>query len=278
MKKLAAVALIMLGIGVLCAFFVFNKSDLVKFKGDPYSEEKTVDASTIRSIHAETDTFNVTFVRGTSKDIQIKLDGNVNKKSLDKIIFTAETKGDTLYIEGNTKNSFTIGISIVNLKMTVELPEKLWNTIDIETDTGNIVLDQMEGSKLHITADTGNLKVSNYSFAEIDFETDTGNVTFTDGEGILKGETDTGNVRIETAELRNDISLQSDTGNITVNVDKEPASAAVYIQKDVGSSKVEWEGFSDSNDSKSIVDGKIGSGDIKIDIKSEVGNVKLGTR
>ncbi|MEV5027564.1 DUF4097 family beta strand repeat-containing protein [Paenibacillus sp. LPE1-1-1.1] len=278
MKKLAAIALIMLGVGVLCAFFVFNESDLVKFKGEPYSDEKTVDASEIRSIHAETDTFNITFERGTSKDIQIKLDGSVTKSSIDKIIFTAETKGDTLYIEGNTKNRFTIGYSVMNLKMVVELPEKLWNSVDIETDTGNIVLDQMEGSKLHVTSDTGNVKVSNYNFAEIDFESDTGNVSFTDGEGIVNGETDTGNVRIETAELREDITLKSDTGNITVNVDKEPASAAVYIQKDVGSSKVEWGGFSDSNDSKSIVDGKIGSGDIKIHINSEVGNVRLGAR
>lgn len=278
MKKLAALALIMLGVGVLCAFFVFNKNDLMKFKGDPYLQEKTVDASAIKSIHAETDTFNVTFVRGTTDDIHLRLEGNASKKYNDKIVFTADSKGDTLYIEGNTKNNFTFGISIINLKLTVELPEKLWDTVDIKTDTGNISIDQLKADQLNVELDTGNLKVSDYSFNAIKFETDTGNVTFTDGVGSFKGETDTGNIRIENEELRNNIALQSDTGNITINVDKQPQSAAIHIQKDVGSSKVEWDGFTDSNDSKSVVDGKIGSGNIKIDIMSEVGNVRLGSR
>jgi lia operon protein LiaG len=278
MKKLAALALIMLGVGVLCAFFVFNKNDLMKFKGDPYLQEKTVDASAIKSIHAETDTFNVTFVPGTTDDIRLRLEGNASKQHIDKIILKADTKGDTLYIEGNTKNNFSFGISIINLKLTVELPEKLWNTVEIKTDTGNISVDQLKAGQFNVKLDTGNLKVSNYSFKDIVFETDTGNVTFTNGVGSIKGETDTGNIRIENEELRNDIALQSDTGNVTINVDKHPQSAAIHIQKDVGSSKVEWDGFSDNNDSKSVVDGKIGSGDIQIDIQSEVGSVKLGSR
>src|SRR4029453_17502358 len=148
MKKLAALALIILGVGVLCAFFVFNKDDLTKFKGDPYLQEKTVDASAIKSIHAETDTFNVTFVRGSTDDIQLRLEGNASKQYNDKIVLKADTKGDTLYIEGNTKNKFTFGISIINLKLTVELPPKLWETVDIETDTGNINIDQLEAKRL----------------------------------------------------------------------------------------------------------------------------------
>ncbi|WP_053372101.1 DUF4097 family beta strand repeat-containing protein [Paenibacillus sp. FJAT-27812] len=278
MKKLAAFALIMLGVGVLCAFFVFGKNDLTKFKGDPYLLEKTVDASSLKSIYAKTDTFSVNFVRGTSDDIQLRLEGNASAQYKDKIVLKADQKGDTLYIEGNTKNSFTFGISIINLKLTIELPEKVWDTVDINTDTGNITIEQMEAENLKLKLDTGNLKVSNYSFKEILFDTDTGNVTFTDGVGSIKGETDTGNIRIENDELRGDIALESDTGNVTINVDKQPQSAAIHIQKDVGSSKVEWAGFTDTNDSKSIIEGKIGNGDIQIAVKSDVGNVKLGSR
>lgn len=278
MKKLAAIAIIMLGVGVLCAFFVFDQNDLVKFKGDPYLQEKTVDASEIKSIHTETDTFNVTFVRGTTDDIQMRLEGNVSKKNVNKIVLKAEPKGDTLYIEGNTKKRFFVGFSIVNLKLTVALPEKLWDSVVINSDTGNIVVEQLEADKINVKLDTGNLKVSNYNTRQIVFKSDTGNVTLTDGAGSIKGESDTGNIRVELEELSNDITLQSDTGNVTINVDKQPQSATINIQKDIGNSKVEWNGFSDRNDSKSIVDGLIGSGEIKIDIKSDVGNVKLGNR
>ncbi|WP_138754717.1 DUF4097 family beta strand repeat-containing protein [Paenibacillus sinopodophylli] len=278
MKKLAAIALIMLGIGVLCAFFVFNENDLVKFKGDAYSDERTVDASNIQSIRAETDTFDITFVPGSSQEVRVKLEGNISKKLKEKIIFTAETKGDTLHIVGDTRNGIQFGISIVDLNMIVELPEKLWDRFDVETDTGNIVIDQLKGNKLELSTDTGKIKVSNYVFQDVNFETDTGSATFTDGEGMLTGESDTGNVSIETAELQHDTTVSTDTGNITINVDKQPESAAIKIKKQTGRSTIEWSGLETTKESGRTVDRKIGAGDIKINLESDTGNIKLGNR
>lgn len=279
MKKLTAIALILLGIGVLCAFFVFDRDEVgSKFKGEPYSQEKIVDSSAIRSIQTETDTFDITYVRGTSKDIKIKLDGDVSKKQLDKIVFKAETKGDTLYIVGDTKDHFSIGITIIDLKMTVELPEKLWDSVSIDTDTGNIVIDQLEADKMNLKSDTGNLKISNYVTKEFAFKTDTGNVTLTDGRGTLKGETDTGNVRVETDELRNNIAVKTDTGNIAINLDKDPASASINIQMDTGNSRIEWDGYSVNKETDRHEEGMIGSGEFKIDLESDTGDFKLGNR
>ena len=214
---------------------------MTKFKGEAYLQEKTVEASSIKSIHAETDTFNMTFVRGSSEDIQIRLEGSASAKNINNIIFKAEQKGDTLYITGNTKKQFMIGISIINLKMTVELPEKLWESFDIETDTGNISVDQLKTEKIKVKSDTGNVKINDYTVEQFVFETDTGNVTLTDGNGSLKGKTDTGNIRIESEQLLSDITLQSDTGNISINVDKQPQSATIRIKNEVGNNKVEWD-------------------------------------
>ncbi|WP_141500199.1 DUF4097 family beta strand repeat-containing protein [Paenibacillus luteus] len=298
MKKLAALALILLGIGVICAFFVFDKNDFVKLKGDPYLQEKSIDATAIKSIYTETDTFDLTYVQGTSNEVKLRLEGNVSKKLMDKIIFTAETKGDSLYIKSNTKNQFfSFGISIVNLHMTIELPEKLWDNfqaetdtgkininklnaanLELETDTGNIAIGQLEAKKLSLKSDTGDLKVSNYTVSDIQFETNTGNVKLEDGTGTLQGETDTGNVRVEAAELKNDIAISTDTGNITINVDKQPTSATILINKEIGKTQIEWEGLSESSDSKSNVKRVIGGGDLQIELESDTGNIKLGKR
>ncbi|CAM3979420.1 DUF4097 domain-containing protein [Paenibacillus alkaliterrae] len=278
MKKLLAVALIMLGIGLICAFFVFDKNDLTKIKGEPYTQEKTVDSDSIRSIHTETDTFNLEFVRGDSDEIQLRLEGNASKRFLDKIVLNAVPKGDTLYIESFHSNKFTIGWSMINLKLIVELPDREWDSVDIVSDTGNIVIDQLHANTVNLQSDIGNVKASNYEVQELSFESDTGNVTLLDGSGVLKGESDIGNIRIETNQLLNDVFLQSDTGNVTINVDKQPESAAIRIKKDIGSSKINWDGFEKDNDKKYTMSGKIGSGDIHIDINSEIGNIKLGTR
>lgn len=278
MKKLAALAIIMIGIGLLSAFFVFGEEDLVKFKGEPYTDTKIVEASSIKSLQIETDTFDVTFLKGTSQDIKINLEGNVTKKLKDKIIFNTDTNGETLHIVAKSKDSFTVGISIMTLKVNVELPEKLWNQVDIDTDTGNISIDQMEGEQLKLSSDTGDLKIANYRFNNINFETDTGNSTFTDGEGIIKGESDTGNIRIESDQIRNDVSLESDTGNIAIELDKQPESAAIVIKKDTGKTTIDWTELKVGKESGNSVERILGSGDIKINLESNTGNFKLGLR
>lgn len=278
MKKLAAIALIMLGIGILCAFFVFDKSDITKLKGEPYQQEKTIDSAEIHSIHAETDTFNMEVIRGNTENIHIRLEGNASKRYLNKIVLKAVPKGDTLFIESAYSNKFVVGWSMINLKLIIELPERLWETVEIDSDTGNIVIEQLQAEAVNVKSDIGNLKASDYEIKEFIFKTNTGNVTLLDGSGILKGKTDIGNIRVETVQLRNDISLQSETGNVTINVDKQPESATIRIQKEIGNSKIDWDGFTEENDKKYSVSGLIGSGEITIDIKSEIGNIKLGNR
>lgn len=78
--------------------------------------------------------------------------------------------------------------------------------------------------------------------------------------------------------MRSDLTIKTDTGNIIVNANKQPASAFISIKKDTGNSKVDWDGFSVNKETENHIEGVIGSGDIKISMESETGNIKLGTR
>ncbi len=137
----------------------------------------------------------------------------------------------------------------------------------------------LKADEIKVKSDTGNLKGSNYSTGQIVFESDTGNVTLTDGVGRLKGETDTGNIRVESEEIRNDIVLKSDTGNVTINVDKQPAiSNDPHSERYRKTAKLNGMASRTAMIPKVSLTAMIGGGEIQIDIQSEVGNVKLGSQ
>lgn len=279
MKKLLAVALIMLGVGLTGMIFAFDKDDIKKLEGEPFVEEKTVDSEQIRSIMTKTDLMNIEMTRGRGDDIYIRLEGKAGKNQLDRINLVAEPKGDTLYIEGKLKRQvFAFGWSPLRLTLIVELPERLWDSIELDSDTGNIVLDQLHARKITVDSDIGNIKAMQYETEQFQFESDAGNVYLLDGTGEVKGKSDIGNIRMEADQVGGDIALKSDTGSITVNVDQEPESAAIRIKKELGSSKIEWDGFHSDYNKKYNESGMIGNGDIQIDITTEIGNVKLGYR
>lgn len=278
MKKLVAIALIMLGIGIVCAFFLFDREDFNKeLKGEPFLQEKTISSDSIRSLHAKTNTFNLEMIRGDSEDIKIRLEGNVSEKYLDKITLNAVTKGDVLEIESKIKNSgFTFGWTVINTKLIVELPERLWDSVEVDTDTGNVEIQDLNADKININTDVGNVKVSNYATKQFNVETDTGNITLTDGTGALKMKSDVGNIRVEAETIQNDITIGSEVGNVTISVDEGPKSANIRVMSEVGNVKMDWDGI--SSKSKKNINKKIGNGDITIDIETEVGNVKLNQR
>ena len=93
MRKLAALALIVLGVGIGIAFLVFNKSDFTKATGEFYLEEKIFNASEAQSIRALTSTNSIHIVRGQSEDIVVRLEGNASQQVLDRVKFEASVQG-----------------------------------------------------------------------------------------------------------------------------------------------------------------------------------------
>ena len=69
------------------------------------------------------------------------------------------------------------------------------------------MVEELKARQAKISSDVGNLKATDYQIQEFTLLTDTGNVTLIDGSGKLTGESDIGNIRIETDQLRDDLSF-----------------------------------------------------------------------
>lgn len=296
MKKLAAIALIMLGVGIIGALLAFDLNDIRTFGTKPVRIDKTVDSASIRNVYVDSSSINMEIVRGASDEIKVRIEGNASKKYLDRFNLEAEAKGDTVYIKSSYKEMLVVGFNFVNVDLIVELPDRLLDSVELKSNSGNIEVEQLKATtavietgsgninieKLStgtptIQSKSGNIKVENYKSEQVTVQSNSGNITMDDGTGRVDGETRSGNIRMETDELLQDVTLRSGSGNVRIDVAKEPESAAIHLRTNSGNLYVDWGRFIADKDNEEELSGKIGSGQIKIDLESSSGNLKLGT-
>ena len=99
--------------------------------------------------------------------------------------------------------------------------KSLYGNISLETDTGNILLDNIIATgKLAIETDTGNVSFEACDASEAFIKTDTGNVTgsfLTDK--VVFAESDTGNIDIPKVIADEKCEIITDTGNIKITIE-----------------------------------------------------------
>ena len=149
-------------------------------------------------------------------------------------------KENTLRIEvvDNQKWYEDICIKLRMPKITVYLGKSEYGNISLETDTGNILLDNIIATgKLATETDTGNVNFEACDASEVFIKTDTGNVLLDDviTTGKLAIKTDTGNV---TGSFLTDkvVFAESDTGKI--DIPKVIADEKCEIITDTGNIKI----------------------------------------
>lgn len=314
MRKWLAGALVMLGVGIAGVVISFDKDDIMDFGTKPYFEEKIIDADTVRSINLGSNSLSINTVKGSSDDVIVRLEGRANAKYLDRFKLKTEQKGDTLYIDGSVDNDFSFGLNIVNVKMTVELPERVWDSFEVDNQSGNVKLSDLKGKIVNVKgtsgnlngdelqadelvyavssgtitlsdisakntdlkATSGNIKVNDFSSDKLSFKLSSGNIELKDGVSEVSGSLNSGNVRIDVLEIVKPIKVDVTSGNISVLTDKEPESAQINLRTSSGSTRIDWPSFNAANDNDKKLSGTVGTGNgVQIDLETTSGNIKL---
>lgn len=175
----------------------------------------------------------------------------------EKMKHTASVTGDTLFIEveDNRKWYDHIGIITGSPAVTVYLPDDIYSSLSVETNTGDVTVSkELSFSSVEIVGDTSDVKCLSKITKKLEIETDTGSIN------------------VENAECEK-ISLLTDTGNITVK--KSSTEGDIKIETDTGKTKLSGvfckDFFAESNTGDLILESVIASG--KISVETDTGDV-----
>ena len=160
-------------------------------------------------------------------------DGNCRVECFEeeKLKHSIIVRDETLVIDtvDNRKWYEHIGISLKEPKMTVYLPQKSYDSLLINTNTGDINIDRLAAEEIGLITNTGDINV-NYvtTKGNMDIKTDTGNISLQDviASDSFTINTDTGDVRFENSDAA-EIHVKTSTGDVTGTL----LSEKVFITK-----------------------------------------------
>ena len=226
--------------GVMAVYnWDFSKLGTVKYETNTYTANGAFD-----KISISVDTTEIEFLPTDNKDCSIVCIED------EKVKHSAKVQNGTLVIDTvDTRKWYDfIGVSLGVPKMTVYLPQNEYNSLSIETDTGDITVPkdfsfkniEIDGDTsdincfasvsdiLEIELSTGDINIDNVTLGRLDLSTSTGDITLKNviTTGSLSIETDTGDVKFKDSDA-DEIYVETSTGDVTGTL----LSEKVFITK-----------------------------------------------
>ncbi|MBQ6702661.1 MAG: DUF4097 family beta strand repeat protein [Clostridia bacterium] len=232
MKKFSiilSIVLFLVGAGLFLTAFISVDFDITKLSTGERIIQTQAFEENFSNIRISADTPDISFVISENETPR------VDSQTMSTSKYSVYVKNDTLYI--TEKESFSwfdlVRFNFGKSSITVYISKSVYNSIIIETDTGDISLKDITAESISLESDTGNIKLANTKVNKnIILENNTGNTTLTSVEcTVLSGESDTGNITFTDVIASGKINLESDTGNIKLN---DCDGGSLEIESDTG--------------------------------------------
>lgn len=279
MKKVSIVAFVCLVVGAI-GTLLFSDNVFSFHSEEEVSETKQFDGVNIRSIVTNMDVGDINIKESENNNIRVNIHGKLSKVKADDLEFNVEEKADTLRITIDQKDSFKFSLSsLVNfnlgsIDLDIELPDKVFEKVEVATNVGDININEVRANELLITSDVGETIVNQIAVQQASVKSNVGDIEISEATGAFDIETDTGEVELHMIEVTQDISIESDVGDIEVTFSQQPENLIVDLKSDVGNVHVEGlQGV--KQDSGKAFYAEIGKGGPTLKVKTDVGEITV---
>ncbi|MDX8363453.1 DUF4097 family beta strand repeat-containing protein [Cytobacillus sp. IB215316] len=206
----------------------------------------------------------------------IELNGKVSAKLKDKFKLEVEEQNDLLKVEFLNQNTVSnIGVSIVDITVSVSLPTKIYESITVNTASGNIKTKDVQADKVSTSTASGNITVDDQEAITSSFEVASGNMYLTNVVGNVTAHSSSGNITLNNEESSGNISANASSGNVNIEYVKAPSSLYINFKATSGNGSVKLDGVSYEEKSNDRIIGTIGSGDHELIVDIISGNFNL---
>ncbi|WP_369900078.1 DUF4097 domain-containing protein [Bacillus manliponensis] len=233
---------------------------------DKESEQKEIDANRINEIYIQTDGQNIE-LESVSEE-EIKIESNTLKH------VKVEEKENKVVIDASKSSA---GITFQTPIISIYVPEKVYNKIDVKTVSGDVKVKEIEAKMLQSKNDSGDMKVENYTGEKIEAISKAGKITLHEVNADFGIFNDTGDVSIsDITEMKAKSKVETQSGNVSVNFAKEQHDIELDAWTDAGKIKHNYKPSSIIKETDTILVVKMGSGIPQLTVKSVTGAIRFG--
>lgn len=249
-----------------------------------------------KTIHLKTNDAKI-YIKGSDRDdVHLKIDRTYSVKGLswgDRAFdVEVEEKDGDLYILEEQEGSVTmIGYSKEKYEIWIEAPA--WANLDIKGDDDDYYINNLNGD-ISMRVDDGDITLENCRGRFFEFELDDGDLNMDGGNGSLKIDSDDGDVNIKSGSF-DQIEADVDDGSVIIETSLSDNGDYNFIGDDSrfmivvlgggGLFEIKHDDASirtsevfevvEENERKTVI--KLSQGNARINIRSDDGQIRLGT-
>lgn len=319
MKKVSLLGLALIAIGLLA--LVFNYSDqsvFTFFSGNTVeiNEREVVDGTPITDFDIYSTSTNVYVIPHDQEEISIELSGRVSDKLKNSFKLDVQTNGSKLGIKVERENQTVkniFGTIVLNTKLEVYVPEKMYEAINVNTSSGKITIEDVQAKDLEINASSGKIIVSNViaenalqlqtssgriealnnqatslqakassgaitineiQASSMTITTSSGKIEIINSVGEITAAASSGSISIDNKQLSGDITAATSSGRVEIQF-KETPSVTVDFKGSSGKGNVAIPEMVYEENKDNYIYGKVGSGDYTINVRTSSGGFQL---
>ncbi|MFC9542146.1 DUF4097 family beta strand repeat-containing protein [Lysinibacillus sp. NPDC056959] len=239
-------------------------------------EEKEIEIDTIKDINFETTAADIKVIPSATKDMTVKLEGEIQKDLKDKYQLNIEKEGGLLKVSYLT-NENSIGIKLGSEKdvtLQVSLPERAYRELLIHTTSGDIDIGSVIADSINIQTTSGDQVIKRAKANDqISMRSNSGNVEIDElfsPSGMIN--TKSGHVSMIIEEMMNSLDVVTTSGDVQTTFRQDPKSLKIDFKGDSGKPVIKLKNIMYEDKGKNSAIGIIGDGINTINVKTNSGD------
>ena len=284
------------------------------FKVVDIHETKEISVENIKNIDLLATSPSVCVLPADSDTMLVELKGRASKNLKEGWEIHDQLKNQSLHVSVNRARSGAfMFFSMINLKLYVHIPRRLFDSIKVKTSSGSIKIEEIaanaiyltassgsvtansctsgtiysiettsgsirsqdnQAEEFHIRANSGSIKLDHLSADRLSAKASSGSITADNITGDVTMNTSSGSIRCHDIDITGDWKLRSSSGSIGINGVKTD-SLSLRFQGSSGSGHVHIDDFIFKEKSSHRIIGSVGRGEYNMDVKTSSGSFKI---
>ena len=183
--------------------------------------------------------------------VKVRVEKHAPESRLDRIKVKMEEKGSSLFIS----TSFPAGASRMGVDFYIRVPN------------GNL--------GIYAYCNLGWISLSDIEISEAELKTALGSITVRDVRADdIRGFSDLGSIKVFLQELPDMLKLETDLGSVEVRIPKD-SSVKIVAKTDLGKVRCDLD-LENVEQKRSYINGSLGDGENRIDIRTDLGSIRIG--
>lgn len=301
MKKIVFAGIILVAVGIAGSVSSLNVlGGGISFNTVNVHQKEVIKGNSIKKLIIKTDSTDVLLVPADKDDITAEFKGKVSKNIKDTFHLSAKKSGSKAEITMEREDKVKLSQRVMNIsksRLTIEVPEKMYDKIAIESASGDIELKELkakeasvEASSGDVSADaimaesqfsikvaSGDISAKDLSAELLEFSSASGDMELFNLSGEIKADSASGDVTVDQEEINSDITVDSASGDVQLETGKKPESLAVDFKANSGDVSIKLTGLLFEEKSENEMVGKLGEGKYKVKVRTSSGDIQFGS-